>query len=420
VFITQGPVDPASPLFTGREAELDRVAEWLSYVRCVGAIMGARQTGKTSLLYQIRHRFQDRYRFVFVNMEGVVGATDEECYEFLAQEITDQVFDDVVETPQGAPRTDRGFLGFLRTTARQCRAVRVVVLLDEVASLPEQTVFKLAHSIRAVFTNRFARPELGRYVFIIAGASDMLEIATGKGSPLKNVTETLYLTDLEPAQTDQLVRVGLAEHGIEASPELCQLVRDWTHGHPYLTQLVGSLLAACGAPDVGAVHRAIEQVLQEEDRNLPHVRRQLDSGRGSLWPSLRAVLEGRDLPFSRSHLTIAELELVGVIRNEAGWCRFRNRLYQEAITRWLSESIDAEAIAARQALEQRKRDLADGIEQDLALLKKYEDRARYEDDPRQLLRYEREIARLCASLAARQQEIKTVRRRLADFEQRPR
>ena len=46
MFVTEGPVHPESRLFIGRQAELVQMEAWLTAVRCVGAVVGARQTGK--------------------------------------------------------------------------------------------------------------------------------------------------------------------------------------------------------------------------------------------------------------------------------------------------------------------------------------------------------------------------------------
>ena len=54
--------------------------------------------------------------------------------------------------------------------------------------------------------------------------------------------------------------------------------------------------------------------------------------------------------------------------------------------------------------ERRLQDLADNIRQDLNLLKEYEDKLRYETDPRRLARYRREIERQRESLTRYQQE----------------
>src|SRR6266496_169006 len=55
MFVTEGPLDPESRLFVGRSAELTQMETWLISVRCVGAVLGARQTGKTSLLLKLRY-----------------------------------------------------------------------------------------------------------------------------------------------------------------------------------------------------------------------------------------------------------------------------------------------------------------------------------------------------------------------------
>jgi hypothetical protein len=59
--------------------------------------------------------------------------------------------------------------------------------------------------------------------------------------------------------------------------------------------------------------------------------------------------------------------------------------------------------------QQRLQDLADHIAQDIALLKKYEDSVRYEDDPRRLARYHREIEQLRESSARYQQQYDDLR-----------
>ena len=91
MFVTEGPVDPESPLFVGRTAELNQMETWLTSVRCVGAVMGARQTGKTSLLLKLRHLLREKYTFVFIDLEAVAGAQMAECVEYIASEITAQL-----------------------------------------------------------------------------------------------------------------------------------------------------------------------------------------------------------------------------------------------------------------------------------------------------------------------------------------
>ena len=61
-------------MFAGRAAELRRMETWLPNTHCVGAVLGARQTGKTSLLLKLRHAMRSKYAFVFVDFEAVAQA----------------------------------------------------------------------------------------------------------------------------------------------------------------------------------------------------------------------------------------------------------------------------------------------------------------------------------------------------------
>src|SRR5258705_9689351 len=205
MFVTQGPLDPESRLFTGRAAELKQMEGWLTDAHCVGAVLGARQTGKTSLLLRLRHLLRGKYAFVFVDLEAVANAGVTECLTFIAREIVEQLAGSV-RGPAAAPLKERtDFLGFLETYARTTGSVRVVVLLDEIGALLPETALRLSSVIRYVFTTRHVKPEFARYVFVLAGATDMLELTTGPNSPLKNFADSLYLGDLSAAETQQLV-----------------------------------------------------------------------------------------------------------------------------------------------------------------------------------------------------------------------
>jgi hypothetical protein len=334
VFITHGPVAPDSPFFAGRLAELARMEAWLAYAHYVGAVLGARQTGKTSLLLKLRHRLQAKYSFVYVDLEAIHGAGVTECFAYLAEEMVEQLGHP--PSPAAAPGDSRNFLAFLRGLAQRGQAVRIVLLLDEVGALPPATAIKLAHTIRSVFTSRHVRPEYRRYVFVLAGATDLLHLTTGVSSPLKNVTDSVYLTDLAQAEADDLLQQGFQLAGADLPLPISARLYHWTRGHPYLTQLLATSLLACPSPLTEAtVDRVVEQLLQSEDRNLPYLFKMLASDHAALWPLTRSILAGQEVPFSRSSHLVAELELLGLIRNENGRCRIRNPFYQEAVHRQL-------------------------------------------------------------------------------------
>ena len=333
MFVTEGPLHPESRLFVGRAAELIQMEAWLTSVRCVGAVLGARQTGKTSLLLKLRHVLKRKYAFVFIDLEAVAGAELDECLTYIACEMISQLGEEIERAELALPTKQNEFLSFLEKCARAIRSVRIVVLLDEIGALLPETSRRLTSAIRAVFTSRHVKTEFGRYVFVVAGATDALDVTAGRNSPLKNVAETLYLEDLSAPETQQLVSVMFDETSPPRHASLFQTLHDWTNGHPYWTQRLGETLHRQTVDMTeDTVKTAVEQLLHTEDRNLTYVFRALEADR-ALKELAGAVVAGTSIAFARSNGTIAKLELIGLLKNDRGRCAIRNRIYKEALDR---------------------------------------------------------------------------------------
>jgi sigma-B regulation protein RsbU (phosphoserine phosphatase) len=248
----------------------------------------------------------------------------------LASEISTQLNP---ERPLDAalPSTSQEFLTFLRNLSTDTRAVRHILIFDELGALPPETAMKLASTIRALFTNRLVRAEYAKYVVLLAGATDMLELTTGRNSPLRNVTESIYLSDLSVTETQQLLTTILGRSRVESSPSLIRHLHDWTGGHPYWTQLLaGALKGPSGELTEDHLSRIIEGLLPIEDKNLPHVFKLLKDDQG-LWGVIGLLLNGSAIAFSRANPAVARLELIGLIKNRDGHCAIRNRIYREVL-----------------------------------------------------------------------------------------
>jgi len=305
---------------------------WLTDVHCVGAVLGPRQTGKTSLLLKLRHAFRDKYAFAFVDLQAIEGAQADECYNYIAEQIVEQL----AETTRGVfslPIGNTTFSTFLREFARETQNVRIIVILDEFGALPPETAIKLASTIRAVFTSRFIKPEFARYIFLLAGATDMLELTTGRNSPLGNVTEKIYLGDLSIAETEQLLTEAFGHMQVQPSTEISRQLHTWASGHPYWTQLLAANLGTpVQEPTDELIKNIVEQLLRTEDTNLPHLIKSLRAD-NALWILVESLLDGTPLFFSRANATIAKLELIGILKDQDGRCTIRNKIYEEAVHR---------------------------------------------------------------------------------------
>lgn len=329
MFITHGPLPPDSPLFVGREKELETLSGWIAQTKCVGAVYGARQTGKTSFLLRLRHIQQKKYGFYFVNLESIPDASAAETFSFIYGVIFEQCrFKQKLATHE-SPTTGLAFRHFLRDLAGDSPDVKSVILIDEIGAISPEGASKLAHVIRSIFTERHIQYEFAKLVFVLSGSTDLLALSTGLSSPLQNVTESIYLSDLSRNETRELVCAGYDDPDSKRLKQLADELYAWTHGHPYLTQYVCATIVDRHHQNTeGGTDRFVRKLLKLEDRNLPHLIRGLNQGDQNQIEILQRLMKGAQIAFSRNDLRLVELELVGAIRVEAGLCLIRNTIYE--------------------------------------------------------------------------------------------
>jgi hypothetical protein len=296
----------------------------------VGAVLGARQTGKTSLLLKARLQLGGKHAIVFVDLQPVIAGGAAECFRFVAGEMLRQLAQWGVKSTE-LPGDSPSFLAFLRTASKCAQAVRIVVMLDEFGAVSPSVAKIAAHTLRSAFTSRVLDLELQRFVFILAGATDLLEWTVGANSPLKNVTDSIYLEDLALDECSTLLAYGL---GIDtgSARTLAARLYPWTNGHPYWTQTMGSRVGGTQGikSDVDAM---VDDLLHSEDTNLPYLMRSLDRCSPEAVAVVRSVLDGEQLEFARSDTRIAELEMIGALKNAGGLCAIRNGIYRAALLR---------------------------------------------------------------------------------------
>ena len=338
MFVTHGPLDPEEDNFIGRVTELEKMERWLATVRKYGAVVGARQTGKTSLLLKFRHDLQAKYGFVFVDLMELHGADVAHCYRRLSKEILEQL-EDVLDSKELEPATTGAeFHDFLAEVAQRSHPPRLTLILDEVGALPKETAQSLANTVRSVFNQRHIQRALGKFVFIFSGSTGILEWTSGETSPIKNVTEILYVPDFSPDETAELITTGLEEEGLAADSAIGYRIYEWTHGHPYLSQRMGALMLEIveeGHPlAIELVDRAVER-LQLGDVNLQHIINKLRADSEAKAKVGEILQPGSQVHFSRNDPILSQLEIIGVIRSEKGRCVIRNRIYDLVLTELL-------------------------------------------------------------------------------------
>ena len=339
IFKTRGPLDPVRDraVYVPRpELEALRRAAQAPMVDAYYALLGSRQTGKTTLLYQLRARLRPRgYGIAFVDLGVLRNQNEEELYRYISSQILSELSDYVQPNPRrrGAERLPCNsvqFRTFLLDVAIKAATMRLVILVDETESIPERLSDAFFGTIRSVFSSRRKEDEaeFGKYLFIFSGSRELHRLTNGPNSPL-NIAERIYLQDLTLAGVRQLVG-NFPSVAISAPAGTAQWIYDQTSGHPYLTQKMCSLIEGLhpGVVTPQVVQRAVVQILKSDD----HLEKMilLVDADSAARKTIVQILRGKNIRFSRLSPEIARLELIGAIR-EGDRAAVRNPLYYAAL-----------------------------------------------------------------------------------------
>ena len=339
-FKTRGPLQPAidAGLIIDRPElrRAIRLAQQPSVTQYI-ALLSARQTGKTTILFRLMECLQESYACVFIDLSVLRAQDVRACYRFVAFRLVSEFHaflgdsSLLPERPQIESSVD--FLEFLRELADSVPLPRLILLLDEVGALSPEVSDSFFNTVRTVFSQgRGPNSQLSKYLFVFSGAVDLYALTAGTNSPL-NICERLYLRDLEPADVERIV-AQLARLGMTVPPSAPGRIYGLTGGHPYLTMRLCALLERAEVKELTPekIEMVAEQMLVEDD-NIRHVIHELER-RPPERRRLRSILvEGRQVPFSRNDPVLASLEMIGAIRPTQP-CEVRNRLYERALRQY--------------------------------------------------------------------------------------
>ena len=339
-FTRSGALRLNHPLFRGRTAELAQLEQaCLAEYDFFLLVYGGRQNGKTSLLLRLEERLRTHLaagvRVCRVDFQGLPRATSSDAYRHLAQRVAQSL----PHAPNAPDAPDAPALGdFLEQTLASGEVTRLVLLLDELGTLPDPTREDLAHVLRALHTRQRDSPALTKAQFVLAGGIEIYNLAVVEASALRNVCEVVRLGDLREADAVALIADGLATTGVATTEArmLGQTVYACVRGHPYLTQRLGELLAAHQlsgtAPTVAEVETLAWALLEQDDPLLEHLRRSVaDLG---LEAAARRLLRANQRT-TRGDDALARLELIGLAwRGTPAWAP-RSPLLAVALAEWL-------------------------------------------------------------------------------------
>lgn len=336
-FWYHGPLPPDSHLFRGRERELQKVKDLCQgELRSYLLIFGGRQIGKTSLLYRAYHFLGEQYLVCRIDLQKLTGAKPEQVYGYIANQL-----ETLIEQDESIPsELDSVQLSrFVLKVAGKIHQDKLVLLFEELGSLPPRTVLALANLLRSWFNERFdrGRQAFGRVMVIVAGSVELYKpAAIVNVSPLSNISQVIHMPDLSASEVTELIAQGLENLGLppELPRQLGEAVYKLVGGYPYLVQRLGGELEERSRTErisVDIVPR-IGYSAVIDGFLIQHLRHSLEELK--LLTAISPLLS-RKVNFSRLDKDMAQLELLGLaVEGEGVWI-VRNALFEQILTEWL-------------------------------------------------------------------------------------
>lgn len=355
-FNTAGPCKPdihymLSP--TQRMPDLKRLIAQENYF----VIHAPRQTGKTTAMLTLAQELtaSGAYAAVLVSAEvgaafpdqpaiaenAILGAWWDAATFWLPPELRPQPW------PQGEPGQRLGTV--LRSWAEQS-PLPLVVFIDEIDSLQNQTLISVLRQIRDGFPRRprgfpqsvalIGMRDVRDYK-VASGGSDRLNTA----SPFNIKVESLTLGNFSLEEVQSLYGQHTAATGQKFTPEAIQRAFYLTAGQPWLVNALARQATEVLAPDpatpitVELINNAKDILIERQDTHLDSLAERLREDR--VQAIIEPILAGQELPNLPADDLRYVLDLGLCSRDAGGGIQIANPIYREVLPKVLATNTIA-------------------------------------------------------------------------------
>ncbi len=353
-FNTAGPCEPSSHYMLPPEKRLPEVGNLIDRAQYF-VLHAPRQSGKTTVVRTLAHSLTagGRYAAVYTNCETAqpAGADVErgvsailEALAAQGERLAPELRPDPLETFQGVKADSR--LG--RYLAAWCeRSTRPVVLfLDEIDALRDETLLSVLRQIRAGYAER---PAHFPHALALIGLRDVRDYrirlrpeaeSLGTSSPFNIKVRSLTLSNFTRDEVAGLYGQHTAESGQTFAPGAVDLAWELTRGQPWLVNALAAEVVDELLPDRTVtiqphhIERAREILIERRDTHLDSLIDRLRE------PRVRRVLEpilaGEFLPPDLPDDDVQFVKDLGLIASGLRGLEIANPIYREVIPRALT------------------------------------------------------------------------------------
>lgn len=350
-FNTSGPNNPADsytlPVST-RLPEVRRLIDQKLYF----VLHAPRQVGKTTTLLTLAKELtaEGRYAAVLLSMEQGAPLSDDLGAAELAilsswRDLTDAWLPPELQPPPWPEAPPGSRIGAALGAWAQASPRPLVVFLDEIDALRDETLISVLRQIRANFPTR---PRHFPWSLALIGLRDVRDYKVASGSdgrlgtssPFNIKAESLTLRNFMPHEVAELYAQHTAETGQVFLPDAVEHAYDLTRGQPWLVNALARQVTEVLVPDRARaitkddVSEAKEVLIRRQDTHLDSLVDRLRE------PRVRAILEpmlAGDLLGDVPEDDVRFVLDLGLCRMDpSGGLEVANPIYREIIVRELS------------------------------------------------------------------------------------
>ncbi len=334
-------------------------------------VLNCRQMGKSSLLVRTKHRLeQEGFKCTTVDMTniGSENITPSQWYKGVIADLTLGFkllgkfnLKTWWQEQEGIPLPQRLSRFISEILLVQFNEEKIYIFIDEIDSIlslgfPVDDFFAL---IRFCYNQRAIDPEFNRITFAIFGVATPADLIQDKNRTPFNIGQAIELDGFSLEQIQPLTK-GLEVENVN-SKAIIKEILNWTEGQPFLTQKICQLVLNYSKETVSGMLRVppgtesfwVESIVrtrlvdkwesQDEPQHLRTIRDRILANEliaGRLLGIYQQVLAGEEVGVndSREHI---ELVLSGLVRNDRGKLKVKNRIYQAVFNaEWVAKQLE--------------------------------------------------------------------------------
>jgi hypothetical protein len=224
------------------------------------ALLGPRLCGKTLILHYIEQNISPLLGWTcfLIDMEEVRSTTQRAFFEDLIH-LTAKRLLSVTGLNVHVPETRQANSSVFRAFLFDCLSALkrdLVLIFDPLEALPIDLVQALLTSLRAAYMDQ--RDQEYQLTAIVSGALSLANLTVGESSPFRGIARRVFVADLSPEESLELILEYLADNGVRATRPATQQLLQATSGDIYL---IRKLTQCC----VDLVKTRTEKIIRARD-----------------------------------------------------------------------------------------------------------------------------------------------------------